>query len=304
MKPHDVGSPSLERAAPLVLVSVNVVDAADATETFGHRLIARSTTSAGIRRRAQPETKLRRRSWSRQSGRGCPPLASTMNLSSRPLALLNPLTGASPVVVNTKLERLRRGIVARMASAGSERATRCSVPFFALAPGIVQIPVRRSNSGHRACATSRSSLPRQNQDLKQGPEGVAELLRGLPNEHELVVPEPAIAAKGAGLDGVLDAPGGIIRPKLRFDRIREELRAPRAEAARRNGPAAIDNGFDTFHDVCRRDALDRSPAPIGEGVLLEDSAHLVGRSSPLPLLRGDEAVQYSLEVSGVTEKGC
>src|SRR3954454_21067798 len=110
-------------------------------------------------------------------------------------------------------------------------------------------------------------LPRQKQDLEQGAERVAELLRGLPNEHELIVFELAVAAEGAWLDRVLDALRWVVRPKLRFDRVREELRAPRAESARRNGPAPIDNGFDALDDVCRRNALDRSPAPIGKGVL-------------------------------------
>ena len=77
-----------------------------------------------------------------------------MAASNASFALLKPLGGVVPVVLNTKSCPAMRGRLARIARTGSARCTICALPFFAREPGNVQIHKSAETSDHRIAATS------------------------------------------------------------------------------------------------------------------------------------------------------
>ena len=95
------------------------------------------------------------------------------------LALLNPLIGAAPVVVNTHglcfvtrpIVCAFRGSAFRMSSASGASGTACVRPAFVASDGSVQVAVSRSRSAQRIRATSCRRWPVISAIWKNEPNG-------------------------------------------------------------------------------------------------------------------------------------
>ena len=107
---------------------------------------------------------VRRKSWITKWSTGAP-MISDIFVSRRNFALLNPLTGLSPSVVNMSPLAPMRIFFAMTSRACVESGTGLAIPFFARNAGTVQIPATISSSiicaaSSRRCAVSNKNLNR------------------------------------------------------------------------------------------------------------------------------------------------
>ena len=113
-----------------------------------------------------------------------PPLALAINSSSFALALLIPLTGDAPVVVNKYGDPSTRGRARRISTASLDKGTMCSEPFFARADGITPGSEVQVEFAPGCLEHFRPALAGEDSQLDCRPKWVAELPGTVPDQFE------------------------------------------------------------------------------------------------------------------------
>ena len=186
------------------------------------------------------------------------------------MALPKLLTGLPPPIEYRKSPDAKRGRVLRIATASSDNGTICEVPDLKRSCGIVQSFRSRSNSRHRASATSDFRFSRQQQELHEWAVGVADAASGTVHAAHLVVVENALAGclladEDSWLQAIARAMLDAIHAAI--DRpIEDRTDVPENVVSMTFG-AAVHNAVHQLNHVGLRNALDWTILPAAGPVL-------------------------------------